>query len=174
MLGLLDVEEVGNGMVGNELESFEDSLATLGVGDIWILVGELLEGLSVGLGSGKVLVVLAELACSDLPNLVGELLEVVDVVVGHLALGIYVGNWKSSPATQGLVPAVLHDPSSADLTSGGAAMIHTNGAKSFPKSASRDWRDQGRFWTRVRSMMGFMLAWRQSSVVLSQGPGCIM
>ena len=78
-LGVIELEEAGSGVLGDEVECLEHSESHFLLGQVWEQLFEFAEGLGIGLGLGIKLVVVAVFAGPVLPDAIGKCLKLVSI-----------------------------------------------------------------------------------------------
>ena len=114
-LGVIELEKAGSGMLGDEVECLQHSESHLLLGQVWELLFEFTEGLSIGLGLGIELVVVSIFACSVLPDAIGEGLKLVSI---WCEVSAFVGDAHqggTSPTAKVVVPEMLECSFMVDL-----------------------------------------------------------
>ena len=114
-LGVIELEKAGSGMLGDEVECLEHSESHFLLGQVWELLFEFAEGLSIGLGLGIKLVVVAIFAGSVLPDAIGKGLKLVSI---WCEVSAFVGDAHqrgTSPTAKVVVPKMLEGGFMVDL-----------------------------------------------------------
>ena len=114
-LGVIELEKAGSGMLGDEVECLEHSESHFLLGQVWELLFEFTEGLSIGLGLGIKLVVVSIFAGSVLPDAIGEGLKLVSI---WCEVSAFVGDAHqggTSPTAKVVVPEMLEGGFMVDL-----------------------------------------------------------
>ena len=114
-LGVIELEKAGSGMLGDEVECLQHSESHVLLGQVWELLFEFTEGLSIGLGLGIKLVVVPIFAGSVLPDSIGEGLKLVSIRCEVTALVGDTHQGGTLPTAKVVVPEMLEGRFMVDL-----------------------------------------------------------
>ena len=114
-LGVIELEKAGSGMLGDKVECLQHSESHVLLGQVWELLFEFTEGLSIGLGLGIKLVVVPIFAGSVLPDSIGEGLKLASIRCEVTALVGDTHQGGTLPTAKVVVPEMLEGRFMVDL-----------------------------------------------------------